>query len=43
MLLLKLSALLKSVKKWVFNLLSAKDWADKEAEHFFRKDKDESN
>ena len=39
----RLLALLKSVKNWVFNLLSAEDWVDKEAELYFQKDKNESN
>ena len=40
---LRLLALLRNAKNWVFDLLSAKDWVDKEAEHYFQKDKDESN
>jgi hypothetical protein len=29
--------------KWVWHFISDNDWADKEAEHYFPKDKDESN
>jgi hypothetical protein len=36
-------ALLKNVKKWVFNLFLNNDWVDKEAEHYYPKNKNESN
>jgi hypothetical protein len=35
--------LLRSVKKWVYNFFLNSDWADKEAQLYFRGDKDESN
>ena len=34
--------LLKNVKKWVFDFFLTNDWADKEAQLYF-KDKDDSN
>jgi hypothetical protein len=34
---------LKRMKRWVSDFFLNNDWADKEAEHFFKKDKDESN
>ena len=35
--------LLKNVKKWVFNLFLANDWADKEAQLYFERDKNDGN
>jgi hypothetical protein len=40
---LRLLVLLKSVKNWVFDLFSANGWVDKEAEHYFQNEADESN
>lgn len=39
-----LLVLLKSVKKWVFDFIFINNWADKEAELYFKKrENDESN
>jgi hypothetical protein len=35
--------LLKSVKKWVFDFFLTNDWADKEAQLYFKENKNDSN
>jgi hypothetical protein len=40
---LNLLALLKNVKRWVFNFFLNNNWADKEAQSYFGKEEDESN